>query len=296
MSKYEFMKQVERIIKTSDEATGCMIDSNTYIRNNDVKRYGISISREHEQISPTFYVDRYYDDYQRKKITIEETAYEILSQMKNIRSRNIDGSRLSLSFADFESSITYRLISAEKNTELLENTPHVPFLDLAVIFTIVFENSETGLETIRITDQIQDMWAVSTEDLMKLASINTPRILPVYTQSLASVLGKFLYHGMEEPCITNPAIHILSNKQGVYGATSLVYPGMTEVLAGEVGGSYYVLPSSIHEVLIVPAYEDNDRDMLDPMITQINEEHVKVEEVLSDRAYFYDAVKKQFEF
>ena len=293
MSKYEFMKLVEESIKTKDEAAGCEVCGRTYIKNNDILRYGISIRKGREKISPTFYVDRYYEDYSRKKITVDEIAKEIVKQLKSIKKREFDCD-FDSGIENYGSGITYRLISAQKNKKLLSETPHIPFLDMAMVFAIVFNNTDAGVETVRINNSLMESWDISTKELYDLAKSNTPRLFPYRIESLASVMKKCFDDEIFDDCMCNPDIFILTNSQGVYGATTILYPGMTEKITSLVGGSYYVIPSSVHEILIMPDAGDSFSEELNDTIKLINNEHVLDEEVLSDRAYFYEEKEKRF--
>ncbi len=293
MSKYEFMKMVESAIRNKNETIGCQVSGHTYIRNNDVVRYGISIRQGKEKLSPTFYVDSYYEAYQRKKITVDEAAGEIVKQLGVLEKREFNCD-FHAGIDMFAGSITYRLISATKNKKLLAETPYIPFLDMAMIFTIVFGNSSAGVETLRINRNLKESWDISTEELYSLAKKNTPRIFPYKLESLTTVMEECFGELDIREYIGEPQMYILTNELGVYGASSILYPGMTDKITALLGGDFYVIPSSVHEVLVVPAEGVPEIENLDETIQLINKEHVLDEEVLSDRAYYYDSSKKRF--
>lgn len=72
-----------------------------------------------------------------------------------------------------------------------------------------------------------------------------------------------------------------------YGACSILYPGMLEQLAERIGGDYYMIPSSVHEFLLVPREREQDREELKKMIAEVNRTELPPEEVLSDHLYLY---------
>ena len=82
-------------------------------------------------------------------------------------------------------------------------------------------------------------------------------------------------------------MYVLSNNQRNYGAVSILYEGLLKDIGERLQEDYYVLPSSVHEVIIVPESNSPGQEELEHMIVEINETQVEPEEVLSDRAYYY---------
>lgn len=81
---------------------------------------------------------------------------------------------------------------------------------------------------------------------------------------------------------------VLTNDQGVHGAGSLFYPGQMEEIGAQMGSDFFVLPSSVHEVLIFPDDGQTDYRDLQMMVQQINEAEVAPADRLSDHVYHYD--------
>ena len=295
MSKYDFMKQVEEQLKAFPELAGACIESKVSIHNNDTERYGITIRSGMEDISPIIYVDRFYEDYRKKKKTVEETADEILHLNKSVRSGRTGYDTDALRFDQCRDRILFRLISAERNSRYLEHIPHIGFLNLAIIFTVAWNISESGVESVRVTDEMLDCWGVSVKDLAKLAKENTPRLLSPRCETMIQVMMRFMGKEWCDEDMDFPML-LLSNEYNVYGATSILYEETMDRIGEELGEDFYIIPSSIHEVLILPEQYVDDVSDLDSMIRQINREHVVLEDVLSDRAYFYSRKEKRFYF
>ena len=87
----------------------------------------------------------------------------------------------------------------------------------------------------------------------------------------------------EESC----PMYILTNKERRYGAGTIFYPGIMEQAQKLLGDNFYILPSSIHECILIPEEGNYDQDRLSEMVAEINEQHVDAREVLSDQAYYY---------
>ena len=86
---------------------------------------------------------------------------------------------------------------------------------------------------------------------------------------------------------------VLSNTTGIYGASCLLYGGILDSLCQRMDSDLLVLPSSIHEVLILPALSDIDCIGLKKIIRQINREELSREDFLSDELYFYSQMERK---
>ena len=294
MSKYDFMRQVEECLKTRPEFENAGIEGNSYVHNNDTERIGVVIRFGEEDLSPIIYLDRFYEDYQKKKLTIGEISDSVVQLCKNLKNRPIDVSR-QLDWEYCRDRITFRLISSEWNEQYLSHLPHVDFLNLAIIFTVIYRITEEGVESVRITDEILERWGVGVKELMSLAIRNTPEIFPPRCQSIVDVLEEFMDCRIEQDPLDVPML-LLSNEQSVYGATTILYEDSVVRIGEELQEDFYIIPSSIHEVLILPEHCVSEADELNSMITQINRDHVIPEDVLSDRVYFYKRNEKRFYF
>lgn len=82
-------------------------------------------------------------------------------------------------------------------------------------------------------------------------------------------------------------MYVLTNKEKFWGATAILRIEILEEIGKKLKQNFYIIPSSIDEVLIVPSYADIDREMMDIMIQEVNETQVSKEERLSDHAYYY---------
>ena len=306
MSKYDFMKMVEATLSSHPELMEADIRSDVSIKNNDTRRFGITIRAGDDVISPVFYVDAYYDDYIRKKKTIPEICSIILSTYRQIGSSYHGASDISVSFDDISDKIVFRLISREKNTEYLSDIPYIDFMDLAIVFAVVVCSDTDKVSSFRITEGLMETWGINTETLMRFARENTPVVFPEKIGLLCDMFGEFIEDGRscgaiddklfpKQPDVTDIPMWVLSNEQGMYGATSLLYETVVEKICEKLGESFYVIPSSIHEVLIVPESFSPDPSELECMIEEVNRYHVAEDEILSDHAYFYDLSRGVFD-
>lgn len=254
------------------------------MKNNSVVLDALSISEGDSGVSPTVYLNDYYREY-RDGTSIPE----LLDQMETTYRNN----RLQLPFdtsfyTDFEKvkdRLACRLISRSKNRELLQKVPYRPFLDLALVVYYCFEDSQLGTGTILVYKNHQENWRVSEEVLFETARENTLRIQPEEFLSMRSILEKYRECGRAAEEIE--AMYVLTNRSNYFGAASLLFDSVLQKIAQELQDDFWVLPSSIHECIIVPVSFPATREELQEMVREINRCEVAAEDFLSDEVYLY---------
>lgn len=272
------------------------------LKNNGVILDGLLIRKYNQSVSPSIYLNQYYEQYNEGRDFLE-ILEEILGTYEASQEESIQiGLNLKYEFEQMKSIITYRLINYEKNKHLLKKIPHLRFFDLAVTFHCIIRNDEDGIGTVRITEEHQQNWEVSVDELFKLASENTRRLFPAVIRPMEDIVFDLMgQNHLEEEFEFHPHnsnMYVLTNAKGINGATSLLYQGVLEEFARKLDCDFYILPSSIHEVILVPQVKNetmdfmNARQRLEEMVREINETQVAVEEVLSDTVYEYSQIKE----
>lgn len=271
------------------------IRTDSFIKNNNTTHYGIIIRKNTECFAPTIYIDDFYDDYLQKKLTSDEIATQVHQIMTGFSHHSKHYQTFSIRWDDCNSKIAYRVISKERNKNLLARIPYIPFLDLAIVFYIVYDISEQGLESICVTEDLRNQWGVSKQELLQIAEENTPRIFEPRLETMEGFLCEYLgckFNSSEEE---RPDIYVFSNKFGINGASVLIYKNLIHAFAEQLQSNLYILPSSIHELLIIPeSAVSTSLSALSNLVRTINETHVLKEEILSDCAYYYDWEEKRF--
>jgi len=311
MKKEEFF---EKVVNSMKERFGDEYDVmlKEIVKNNHVMLNGLVIVNKSRNVSPTIYIDIFWDAY-RTGIGYDR----IIDRIEQIYRRDMPQDSVDMDFfTDFESvrdRICYEIINAKENEELLEDIPYVPFLDLAICFYYAYSNAELGEGMILIHNSHVEMWGIAAERLMDIAKENTPRIFPWECVSMENIMSEFddeafqLGGADENPgesennfkeemdtFLENTPMHVLSNIKKMHGSVCLLYPGVIEELAEKYGGSLYILPSSIHEVILLADRGKDRVDDLKEMIHVINETQVEPEDILSDSLYYFDSIKKSF--
>ena len=234
------------------------------------------------------------------------TLSELIRRIVQIYREDIPKQNIDMSFfKEFDKvkdRICYRLIHFEKNKTLLEKIPYIPFLDLAICFYYAYEDEVLGRGSILIHHSHMEMWKTSVAELMCHAQNNTPGIFPwecismenMLNQLMGNYKAEFLADEEEQKdFFARMPMYIVSNTRKLYGACCVLYPGLLTLLADKLDGDFYILPSSIHEVILLKDTKTETPEQLRKMIREVNETHVEPEEVLSDSLYYYSRKDKK---
>lgn len=262
------------------------VELQTVMKNNDLKLTGLLIRNADSNISPTIYLEQFFERYQAG-----EDITAVLENIADVRIRNevkevFDVGQIS-DFERVREKIVPRLVGREWNKALLEQRPHKIIADLAVTYHIQLGHDQSGAASVPITNNLMQAWDVDTEVLDALAMANLPKLLPSTFQSMTEVLGAMFEQELPEG-ITPPddAMYVLSNNQKMFGAAAILDKDTMKMIV-ERFDKFFIIPSSVHEVLIVPATADMDTETLDNMVKEVNQGQVSPEERLSDHVYTY---------
>lgn len=255
-------------------------------KNNNIKLDALIIQEPSVNISPTLYLNAYYEDYQNGS-SMEQVIKHILSDYNEHKASE----SLELSFFTRYDSVKYHIIfkvvSYESNRELLQHAPHFRFLDLAIVFSCLLLDTPNGNATILILNSHMEHWKVTKEQLFAAAKINTPALLPFQICPIGELMEKIMPGEIPPELLDTVPLYVLSNESNLNGAAALLFPEYIEEFAREKDCDVYILPSSVHEVLLMPAAAEISPQALTAMICQVNEKHVQKEDILSYHPYFY---------
>lgn len=241
----------------------------TVTKNNGTRRTGILFKQEDSNLAPTIYLEEFYQKYLKGQ-QVPDLADSICSIYQEIRVKKTCDCQNLFDFNHVKEHIVYKLIRRDANEELLKQIPNEPFLDLAVVYYIQIDNTRFGSAAIQIRNEHLRYWRVEKEEIRRLAEKNTPRIYPVQIRQIV----RFMY--------------VATNEQCSLGAAVMRYPDFREKVRGMIRGDFYILPSSIHEVILVPESFGLEPERMQEMVKEINQTGVAPEEVLSDSVYYFD--------
>lgn len=281
------------------------------LKNNGTRFHAIMITRNESKISPNIYLEGFYEQY-CEGVSLEEITQQIVCLYFDAMENQPSLPEEILEFERCKNQIFYRLVHYEKNESLLLAVPHERYLDFAITYHCLVDESSDGIKSFMITNVLLEQWGVESGEVSRVAKENTPSLFPVRLLSMEEMLDQILsqnYAGKmgciekrnyEESlanslaCIQEDAIdamYVISNSIGTNGASVLLYPNLLERISEKIGSSLFLLPSSVHEFILVPEAEYTG-DTLREMVREVNETKVLPDEVLSDQVYYYDLDKK----
>jgi len=256
------------------------------IKNNDTVITGLIILDKNINISPTIYLEPFYERYLKGK-NFDEICDDILNAYeRNLPKEDFDIS-LFKDFSKAKDNIIMKLVNKELNAEILKDVPYVEFQDLAIVFLVAVSDLMNEFATILIYNSHLNFWNVTKEQLYDLALKNTPILLK---HRFNNMFNEPECEGMRLLPVEAFEMYILTNRTHIYGATCITYPGLLEQISELFDSDLILLPSSIHEVLIIP--EKNEEHSLDyeeirETIRIVNKTQLPAEEILSDHAYAF---------
>lgn len=288
MTYYQFIHEVELKVKEGVKEN-VTVYIHSAIKNNGTPRHGLTIAETGLNIFPTIYLEEYYQQFQAGN-SIESIAGDILRLYGELRFQRSFESESVKNYERVNRKIVYHLVNREANKDLLKVVPFVEYLDMAIVFCVLLEVNSCGMASMMIRDEHLAMWNVTGKEIYRRACKNTRRLLPYEFKTMKAVLEELLNvdEGDKED-----VMYVLSNRLRSYGAAAVLYEGRLEGIGDYLKENYYVLPSSVHEVIIVPESAAPKQEDLSSLVTEINKTQVDAEEVLSNHAYYYDRKKRK---
>ena len=270
-------------------------------KNNDTVLTGLLIRTEDSNIAPNIYLEKFFEQYQDGK-DMEDILRDIADvRVSHEMEQGFDVRKLT-DFDQVKDHIICKLVNAEMNADYLADKPHTMVEDLAVVYAVDLGGNESGHMSAPITNGLIEQYGVTAEDLHDIALQNLAES-KIEFKSMRDVLVEMMFpDGLSEddprafmlpPEEETPSMYVLSNADKLNGAAALLDAKTMEDISEKLGGDFIVLPSSIHETIILPVNDDMDRQTLEAMVQDVNAGQVAPEERLSDHVYMYDSQAKE---
>lgn len=307
MDYKEFKDYIKEHIKDSmpEKYADCEIGIVSVIKNNDTVLDGLLIKGDESNVTPNIYLNGYFEDYTDGR-DMENILEEIAAlRMKMEKVQNFDVSQV-MDYDKAKDYITCKLINAENNEQLLEDKPYTRKDDFAITYHVMIGSGEDGNYSVPIHNGIMEAYGVSIEELHNTALRNMERLSPVQFTSMHEMMEEMMLPnimcelGISEeeakeilaqmlPPVEGQ-MYCLTNKEKLNGASAILNQDIMDKIAEQLGGDFYILPSSVHETLIVPKDAGMDYKELESMVQEVNATQVSAEERLSNHVYEYDSV------
>ena len=272
-------------------------------KNNGVQLTGIMIrdKSNYNKVEPVFYINDYYDDGYESN----EAAIMIMQRYDEIKEKGMPAFdvRDITNFAIIKDRIKAKLINLEQNEKYLADKPYMEAAeDLCVCFYV--DVNSDGTATVPVTDALAEIWGIdNVEILYECACENRPPITltpmaEAIVESMSDMDVEILKFQSGNGDMTNEEFRVAMIESqselipmyvwragSTFGASCMIYPDAIREVQEQVGGAFYVLPSSIHELIVLPYSDEYTVEDLKDMISQVNATELAVSDVLSEHPY-----------
>nr|WP_297936158.1 DUF5688 family protein [uncultured Blautia sp.] len=267
---------------------------------------GLMVELEGRTANPTINLERFYEEYQNGQL-MEDVLYDI-AKIVQMERPEVDVSRLA-DYDKVKDSLFIRVCNSKENEELLKNVPHVEIEDMAVTCHILVAKDKIGISSTTVTNDMLKSYGMREEQLINDALESSPRVNPPEIVNMDELMEQiyreqFTMMGYNEDEITKmledmpraeiPMI-VVTNEDRVNGAATMFYPGVMDEIGEKLNSKFFVLPSSLHETIVVLNDGNMEYKSLLAMVTEINATQVDTQDKLTDQVYHYDVTDKVFE-
>ena len=269
----------------------------------------LTVRREDQVVAPAINLNQMYEQFDENDPASLQNLLETAAHMIQMEAPGVDINALS-NYEQAKEHLFIRVSSVETNKAMLANAPHKLYEDLAVTYHIAVDIGREGVASTMVTNEMLQNFGISQEQLHEDAVVNSEKIFPARVESMGAVMRRMMGEdlkasGMSQEDIdmmmdsmgiadSNP-MTVVSNEQSVNGAAVLFYKGQMDQIGEKLEGDFFVLPSSVHEMLVVPDTGEFQHEELKAMVTEINETQVAPSDRLTDEVYHYDTKDRVFE-
>ena len=248
---------------------------------------GITGRKENEEMAPVVDIRSLFDAYENG-MPIEKAADELEKVFRSAMEQAmfIDPKDFT-DYSKMKDRLILQLIPISGNEERLKEIPHEMISDFAVICRVELSEEASTV----VTDQLMQSFDISKDQLFLDAKENAPRLHPPVLKNLMEILFQAEPGSMD----MDSPLHVATTDIGEHGACVMAYPGFMDQAAETLGGNFYVIPSSVHELLFLQDDDGRSAKELDAMVKGVNAQEVQPSDQLSDVSYHYDAETKTLE-
>ena len=307
MNRKEFQQYLLENVKDylPESFADARITFNEVVKNNDNHMMGMSIVREGEGVVPNIYIDGFYQQYQEGR-KIDEIVGDI-ADARIEHDSQIQAEEITHNLMNYEivkDKLEICICDTEENREHLQGLVHTEHGDFSATYHVrISEIVQDGLvASAAVTPQFLEVWGISLsqlhQDALKSDIQKTPQFVDMIDMMESLMTGenpKNLLETGEKVSPDGMGMYCLTNSERMDGASLILQDGLMQQIEGIVGGNFYVLPSSIHEVMVVPDNGQLELRELSAMVYNINRTEVDPQDRLSDSVQYYDAETRTLE-
>lgn len=269
---------------------------------------GLVVRKPDQIVVPTINMDSAYKAFTNEDVTIGDVARQVANIIQN-EPPKVQLDRL-MEYESIKDQLFVRVSNAEMNADVLQTVPYTRYEDLALTYHIATEIDEDGVASTIVNNQLLEQYGITKEQLHEDAMKSAPQLFPARVETMGEVMKRMmmddlLASGMDEetmkamlmdmPAMDDSPMTVVTNENSANGAAVLFYPGQMDKIAENLEGDFFILPSSVHESLVIPDNGNFNYPDLKTMVQEVNSTQVLPAERLSDEVYHYDSKDKVFE-
>lgn len=271
------------------------VDIREFVKANDTVLHGVVIKGPEQDIVLTIYIEdcikQLPEDFATKDLA------EAIISLYQVGMREAPAvESLSLEFDDIKDKLVVQLAEVDRNRDRLKEFAYKPLDNgMVMLAYVVVQEDERGSMRFAVTKDIVEGQNYDIDKMFETAMKNNEPVLVdtkdvIFTEVVKEVQNLF---DKETNDKLPHSMYTLTNSSTNLGAAALYYPDVQKRIADMLQNSYFVLPSSIHEVMILPCSVNDNPEFLRKMVKEANETVVNPQEVLSDRVFVYDREKER---
>ena len=269
---------------------------------------GLMVRKEGEMLTPTINLNRLYEAYKAQPGVTMETVCRKIADIVIEAPIQVDLKAI-LNYEDVKDKLFIRVSSAEANKEVLEIVPHQLKEDLAITYHVAVGKNQDGLSSMLITNEMMKEYGVTQEQIHEDAMKSSPRVMVPEVSSIGALIDEIyqknilmltpderemLLETLQESS-EMPTFFVVTNTERIDGAGVIFYPEFMDNMGELLGNDFFILPSSIHQMLILPDDGQVDAEMLRDMVKEVNATQVAPAERLTNDVYHFDTKDHVFE-
>ncbi|MCI9050662.1 MAG: hypothetical protein HFI05_01870 [Lachnospiraceae bacterium] len=277
------------IMRRLREVLGEDIIGEEVARRNDTKFFGVMKATQ-GTLQRIVYLDTYYEKYKKYPCNIDDMILDII---KNLEAEPDKESLAIISelgdFSKVRNRLTFKLINYEMSKDYLSNIAYIKFLDLAIIYYVTTGIEDNSAELL-VRQELLKIWGIKLEELHHIAKENMQKLFKIKIETIGSVISKLFQiplKKLQEDTSEEVEMWVLNTERKAFGAVAILYDGALKDFAATVNSDIIILPSSIHEVLLV-LDKELEYTKLKSIVKEVNSTVVAKDEILSNNIYIYN--------
>ncbi len=279
-----FQEEMKTLAEKAFQEQGDYTISWYTAQKNNISKRGLMVSEQGTGIGITVYLDEYYQEYLRGE-ALSQICGELVDLCLESQPPDITESEV----ADYEKmkgKLRIRLAGREQNAAYLEEGPYRMHPVGAEVVYVEIARTEEGNFGMRVTHKNLKQWGVSEQELFETALENSQKEDGIRFKPLWSEIYEISGQEMPEgESMDQDGPYLLTNQFRDQGAAVVLYPGVLEEVYKKMEGDFYILPSSVHEVLILSKEAGFTPAELKRMVMEVNQKQVAPEERLGNDVY-----------